>query len=556
LNHPIILKKLNLTVVLLGAAFVIYSCAAVSAPGGGPVDETPPAFISALPEAGSLHFEGGPVVLRFSEYIDEKSLKNTVKVSPRLDPPIDIKYGDDEIILDFPKNLLPDQTYVITISRSLKDERGVALNQSIQVAYSTGSVIDEGQISGRVYGKDSYAVHLWKLKMGFEDSVFFKEPLYVSEADDEGNFNFKYLAPGEYVLIGIEHSAAGAVLVPQRMAYGVSPEKTYSLTGNQSIEGIPLQPKRETPNLKISHGEWIGKRWGRIHFNQELDGVTFDGFMITDAEQNVHQPEYYQDAQDRKRFLLISPDTLSGGKAELRLNTVFSNEDTLLTDGKINFRVPAKADTTHVKRVAPESVVTVHREKDGGPVVPIVFSKPIISVSDSAFFMVADTDTVVTKIEWINPTEIDFLPPDGWKEKTGYQLMIITDKLTPIEGKSLEDSIEFVVMKSGKKLGYGGMNGTVEKNGLTPLLELQSLKREAEVFRSYVNSDHHFDFKLIPEGPYRLMIIDDRDRNGDYSYGSVQPFQTSEWFYIHPDTFDIRANWDINVGHLTIGEGK
>ena len=131
------MKKCTYIIASLGTAWLIYSCAAVSSPGGGPKDEIPPILISAEPEEGSLHFSGGPVVLSFSEYIDEKSLQNAVKISPRLEPLVEIKYDDDKIILDFPKELLSNQTYVITISRNLKDERGVALEQSIQAVSYT-----------------------------------------------------------------------------------------------------------------------------------------------------------------------------------------------------------------------------------------------------------------------------------------------------------------------------------------------------------------------------------------------------------------------------------
>ncbi len=549
------MKKCAYIIALLGTAWFIYSCAAVSSPGGGPKDEIPPILISAEPEEGSLHFSGGPVVLSFSEYIDEKSLQNAVKISPRLEPLVEIKYDDDKIILDFPKELLSNQTYVITISRNLKDERGVALEQSIQVAYSTGDLIDKGKISGRIHGEDSYAGHLWKLDKGFVDSIFFTEPLYVSEADDNGNFNFKYLAPGDYVLLGIERSAAGASLVSQRMAYGVCPERMYSLGRDDELKGIIMRPKRETPPLKMTHGELLGQRWGWLHFNQVMkDDVILDGLSIIDSEQNEHGPEIFKDQQNQERFLVISPETLSIGKAELILNTVFSGKNTLLDDAKINLRVPSKVDTSYIKWTKPEGIVTVRRQKDGGPVVPIVFSKPVISTSDSAFFMVADTDTVVMDIQWINPMEIAFLPPGGWQEKTQYKLMIFSNKLIPLEGKMLKDSISVVRINSEKKLGYGGLSGTIKKDGINPLLELRSLKKEPEIFRSSLNSNLQFEFKNIPEGPYHLMIIDDRDRNGDYSYGSAYPFQPSEWFYIHPDTFDVRANWDVDVGLIKMEE--
>lgn len=553
--HSYKLKKYCHNIALIGIAFMIYSCAAVSSPGGGPLDETPPDFISAIPEAGSLRFEGGKITLKFSEYIDKKSLKNSIKISPRLNTPIELIYDDDEISLNFPENLLKDQTYVVTINRNLKDERGVALEQSIQVAYSTGAIIDEGEISGRIYGKEAYAVHLWKLEKGFEDSLFFTEPLYVSEADDEGNFKFKYLGPGDYVIICIERGAAGAKLVPQRMAYGVTSKKIYSLAKNESLNGITMRPNREKLPIKLTHGEWKGKRWGWMYFNRELEGnIVLNGVTIIDSDEKVYRPRIYKDTQDQKRFLLISPDTILAGKAVLKLSSVFSSVDTILANSKINFRIPAKSDTIHLKRTKPESLVSIQRNKDGGPIIPIVFSKPVISISDSAFFIVTDTDTVMTKVNWVNPMEIAFIPPNGWKEKTIYKLIVFSEGLTPIEGKTLKDSIAYVNIKSEKKLGYGGLSGSIEMKDVNLLMELKTLKKEPKFFYSTVNSEQQFHFKYIPEGPYRLTLIDDRDRNGKYSYGIAYPFQASEWFNIYPDTFDVRANWDIDVGSLRIGK--
>ena len=54
----------------MNVSILIYSCAAVSAPEGGPKDETPPQLISSNPESGTLQFKGGKVTLSFSEYID------------------------------------------------------------------------------------------------------------------------------------------------------------------------------------------------------------------------------------------------------------------------------------------------------------------------------------------------------------------------------------------------------------------------------------------------------------------------------------------------------
>ena len=66
LLHLIILKKCAHTVASLGTVWLIYSCAAVSSPGGGPKDQIQPILISADPKEGSLHFSGEPLDLRFS----------------------------------------------------------------------------------------------------------------------------------------------------------------------------------------------------------------------------------------------------------------------------------------------------------------------------------------------------------------------------------------------------------------------------------------------------------------------------------------------------------
>ena len=556
MNYKNIISNLKTIYWIIFTPFFIYSCAAVSPPKGGPEDTTPPELIESNPKAGTLEFKGGKVILRFSEYIDEKSISSAIQVSPVLDPPVEIKYDDDQIILEFPNNLLPDQTYVITINRNLKDERKVALEQSIQIAFSTGKIIDQGEIKGQIHGEDNYVVHLWKLLDGFADSIFVSEPLYISEANDEGLFSFKYLSPGNYSLLGLERAAAGAALVPERMAYGVSPQKIYSLSMDSIISEVPLRPIFETPQLKLNYGEWVGRKWGWINFNQELDNPIFEGIKLVDAEQREIKPRLIQDIEDKKKFLMISPDTLSKGKSEFIINDLSTSGASTLKNAKLSFRTVSKIDTSHLKILKPESSKSIRLDKDGGPIVPIIFSKPILEFSDSAFMVVSDSDTVVTKVNWANPIEISFKPISGWLQKKDYQLMIFSDGLTPIEGKSLKDSIVFINMKSEKALGYGGLSGVLVYESQSTIVELMSLENKSEIFYSSVNSNYEFEFNKIPEGPYSMMIIDDRNADNIYSYGSVFPFKASEWFYVHPDTFKVRANWDIDIGAIKLLEGK
>jgi len=545
-------KNIIIAFIFVNVSILIYSCAAVSAPEGGPKDETPPQLISSNPESGTLQFKGGKVTLSFSEYIDEKSVSNSIKISPRLEDSPTITYEDDKLILYFPDTLLNDQTYVVTINRNLTDERKVAIDQSFQVAFTTGDIIDEGIISGRVYGDEEYAVHLWKVTSELSDSIFFTDPLYVTEADKEGNFEFKYLAAGNYVILGVDRSASGNKLIPDRMAYGVSSKKVYKLEEKSQINYIPLRVKKQIPLIKLTHGEWVGQKWGWIYFNQEIDSLNIDNIILTDESNKQFSPSIFRDIQDKTRALLILDDTLAKGKVEL---DIFSKIESL-DRKKINFRVSGKRDTTNIKRIKPEGAKTIRVEKGGGPSIPIVFSKPIIQIEDSVIIMITDSDTLIEKANLINPIQINYTPSIGWVEKTDYNITIISEKLRPIEGKLFLDSTITIPIKSEKKLGYGGISGFINKNHNKTLLKLTSLNDTSKFFYSPIDTNLKFIFKSIPEGAYSLSLIIDEDNNGSYTFGAVIPFQPSEWFYIYPDTFNIRSNWDIDVGTIKIEEGK
>jgi hypothetical protein len=534
----------------------IYSCAAIAPPSGGPEDKTPPEFLTSAPESGSTGFNGGEVRLQFSEYLDKKSVNTAISISPLTEPAVEIKYKDDEIHLNFPNSLMNDQTYIITVNRNLKDERNVPLDQSVQVAFSTGNTIEDGKIMGRVYGEDRYAVHLWKVDAELEDSLLLSKPLYISEADDNGFFQFNYLSAGNYATLAVERSAAGLPLVPNRIMYGTSPEKLYSLTFNAVIKNIPFMTHREIPKIKLTHVDWQGSKWGWIHFNQDLDNFNFEEMIIMDSDSKEQRPRYFQDNQDGSRLLLILDEALANGKVDLMIDKISLNGNSEIRNTKISFRASNKPDTTNIALLNPPPSSIINKDNKDGPIIPIIFSKPITSFSDSAFRMIADTDTVAINIDWNNPTEFSFVPPDGWKEKTDYRLMLFSGELTPIEGKSFIDSIKFLDFISKKKVGYGGLMGSVEPRNKSFLLQLKSITNNPEHFFSNVNSDNEFYLKNIPEGQYKLMMINDGDNNKAFTPGSVSPYKSSEWFYIFPDTFEVRANWDIDIGKMKIEDNN
>ena len=535
-------------------SIIFFSCASISPPNGGPEDETPPELISSFPESGALLFKGNKIELRFSEFIDESSIANAFTISPTLDDEMKVIYKNKEILIDLPDNLLEDQTYVISISSKLKDERGVFLDKTKQIAFSTGAMIDNGKIEGKVYGEGYHSVHLWKVKEELNDSLFFTKPLYVSDADQNGNFIFDYLSKGKYAILGIERSASGAILNTSRMAHGLSPQLEYALTDDKLIiSDIHIKSSRKEPVFNIDYIDWKAKRWGSIFFNLGLDNVNFEEIFIIDEKEKKNYLNYYQSNVNKNEFLIISNEKLDPGKNELIIKNVKSNGKMLTNEIKIGIIVRDDQDKEPLSILDPSSKITINPDGVSGPAIPFLFSKPLLSLGDSAFFLINENDTSLIYPDLITPQQISIFPESGWKEKNSYLVKILSKQIETIDGKSFLDSLIFIEIDSGKKLGYGSLIGKLDDSisrKINPIIGLKRMEIDSVMYFEKLKSNSRFEIENILEGKYKISVISDADSNNDFTGGSFFPLKASEWFYEYPDTFQIRANWEIDVGQI------
>jgi len=526
----------------------------VAPPSGGEVDTTAPELLQVNPAPGSPYFKGGDVQLVFSEYIEEKSVEKAIQIAPRLGIPLDLKYKGKEIWLNFPTELKSDQTYVISISRNLKDEHGVNLDESIQIAYSSGDYIDMGSISGKVLGLGDYALHLWIAAE--DDSLLWKPPQYVIETGENGNFNFKYLSPGDYVMLALERSAGGLALIPERMNYGIPSHKIYHLEQDQSIENIFIRTRKEAPALALSRAEWLGQNWGWLYFNQTIYNLQINSLEIITENGALIQPDYFHDSQDLSRLLMFSSDTLTPGRISIRLEAE-TLEDSLFIRDSLEARVPALLDTSALELLKPASLIEISPDQDGGPNLLLIFSKPVFSTDQKALILTQGAeDTVEVEINWTNPMQMELLPVLDWKPNNRYSLKINTGNFIPYEGKAMQDSLIYIKINTGNQIGYGGLLGKVDSSRHTTLsVELKSVNNPQQEFIEVLNSDLQFRFNHIPEDIYKLILFEDLNKDGKYSFGKAYPYEPGEWFFQYPDSIKIRANWDLELLPFHINSG-
>jgi hypothetical protein len=192
------LNKILLALCLL----VLFSCASVKAPQGGPLDSDPPKLKSTTPAILTNLNQGQKITLSFNEFIKEQSLKNAIELFPTVNQKIDFEYYGKEVIITLPSNLDKDKTYVISLNSNLSDEQNVKLNDNIVIPISLSNSINQAAIKGKIFGSYSKpSILLWK---GIIDKSELpsRKPDYIISSNDK--FSFGYLAYDKYTVLAVD----------------------------------------------------------------------------------------------------------------------------------------------------------------------------------------------------------------------------------------------------------------------------------------------------------------------------------------------------------------
>ena len=199
--HLMFLNQLN-KILLALCLLVLFSCASVKAPQGGPLDSDPPKLKSTTPAILTNLNQGQQITLSFNEFIKEESLKNAIELFPTVNQKIDFEYYGKEVIITLPSNLDKDKTYVISLNSNLSDEQHVKLNENIVIPISLSNSINQAAIKGKIFGSyNKPSILLWK-GMIDKNELLSKKPDYIISSSDK--FSFGYLAYDKYTVLAVD----------------------------------------------------------------------------------------------------------------------------------------------------------------------------------------------------------------------------------------------------------------------------------------------------------------------------------------------------------------
>ena len=215
-----------INLVILVFFSVILSCANQQPPGGGEEDKTPPKVRIISPKPGSVNFRGNSLVFEFDEYIDRRSFQDAFRMSPQVKGDIEFSWGAKDVEVRFPKDLEKidaNKTFVVNISTALKDIRVNSIDEAVNFAFSTGTIIGRGGLTGTVYNnnKKITSVYVYDLSKSYDPTI--NIPDYFTESSAEGSYTLTNMAPGKYRIISIIDEDRNLLFTSERESYGVLP---------------------------------------------------------------------------------------------------------------------------------------------------------------------------------------------------------------------------------------------------------------------------------------------------------------------------------------------
>ena len=578
-------------VVVLAA--ILYSCASIGRPEGGPKDYDPPRFVGSTPVAGAINNKRTKVSLQFDEFIKlEKATEKVVVSPPQIQQP-EIKASGKRIQVNLLDSLKPNTTYTIDFSDAIVDNNEGNPLGNFAFTFSTGAQIDTMEVSGTVLDASNLEPIkgiLVGLHANLNDTAFTKLPFdRVARTDSRGRFSIRGVAPGKYRIFGLMDSdqnfaftqkseviAFNDSLIIPRMEERLRMDTAWvdSLTYDTIVEKKYMHYLPDDVILRafkeLNYSQYLIKSErlvpqkftlyfaGKADTLPVLKGLNFedkDAFIIEKNQRNDTIHYWVKDS------LLYKQDTLALSLTYLytdTLNQLIPRTDTLKLVSKqktLTKEEPEKKKKKKKKDEEDEPEPTKFLPVNvGAPSsmdvygsISLTFDEPIARFDSAAIHLKEKVDTLWKDI----PFEFEqdslnlkrFNLYYDWEPGNEYEFSVDSTAFHGIYGL-FTDKIKqgFKVRKLEE---YASITFLVTGADSTAFVEL--LDAQDKVVRQRRLTDGGYaDFYFLNPGKYCARLVNDRNGNGIWDTGNFEKGEQPEEVYYYNMILEPKANWDLD----------
>ena len=571
---------------------MLYSCASIGRPDGGPYDETPPRFIGSTPAAGALNNQRTKVSLLFDEFIKlEKATEKVVVSPPQVQQP-EIKASGKRIQVNLLDSLKANTTYTIDFSDAIVDNNEGNPLGNFTFTFSTGTQIDTMEVSGTVLDASNLEPIkgiLVGLHSNLNDSAFTKLPFdRVARTDSRGRFSIRGVAPSKYRIYGLmdadqtftfnqksEVIAFNDSLVIPRMEERIRMDTAWvdSLTYDTIVERKYMHYLPDDLILRafkeFNYSQYLIKSErlvpqkftfyfaGQADTLPTLKGLNFDERDAFVIEKNPRNDTIHYWLKDS---LLFKQDTLAISLTYLytdTLNQLVSRTDTLNLVSKQKYKKeePEKKKKKKKKDEEDEPEPTKFLPVNvGAPSsmdvygsISLTFDEPIARFDSAAIHLKEKVDTLWKDI----PFEFEqdslnlkrFNLYYDWEPGNEYEFSVDSTAFHGIYGL-FTDKIKqgFKVRKLEE---YASITFLVTGADSTAFVELLDAQDKV-VRRRRLTDGGYADFYFLNPGKYCARLVNDRNGNGIWDTGNFEKGEQPEEVYYYNMILEPKANWDLD----------
>ena len=587
---------------LLMLMIVVYSCASMGNPDGGPYDEEPPKFVRSTPKPFAINSKEKKVTIEFDEFIKlEKAAEKVVVSPPQLEQP-EIKASGRKVVVGLVDSLRPNTTYTIDFADAIVDNNEGNPLGNYAFTFSTGTTIDTMEVSGTVLSASDLEP-VKNIQVGLHsdlsNSAFMKKPFdRVSRTDSRGHFSIRGIAPGKYRIYALMDgnqnylfdsktemiAFSDSIIIPameDAMRQDTSWKDSLTIDTIKSVGYTRFLPddiilrafKEENDRQYLTRSERDKENHFVLTFSARADtlptlkGLNFDerdAFIIEKTDRNDSICYWIKDS------LIYQMDTLEIQMDYLATDTLdrlVPQTDTLFLANKLT---RAEREKLEAKAAEEKEKERKKKEKKGEKIEPeptkfltlnvdapsafdldrnvyLSFDEPVASIDTAAIHMEIKKDSLWEEIPFlfvsdsVLPRKYEILAE--WEPEKEYQLSIDSMAFKGVYG--LHTNKVKQTMKVKKLNEYGTILLNITGADSTAVVEL--LDGSGKVLRQQrITPQNTADFYYLNPGTkFYIRLFNDRNGNGVWDTGKYSEHLQPEEVYYFPKVWEMKANFDF-----------
>ena len=521
------------------------ACANQVAPTGGPKDSVPPQIVKAIPENQTLLFQEDEIVFIFDEFIKTAAYEKEIFISPYLEKRPKIIVINKKLKIKFQEPLRDSTTYVITLTDIADYYGNNKLESSYTYAFSTGSVLDSMELSGKVTnpitnkGEEGITLLLFDPDSIVSHDFMKKKPLYISKSDKSGNFYMPYLSRRPYAIYGVDDAdkSNSYSQVSEKIALTEEPLIVFpdSSVSVESLSFYTFLPDEEAPRIKKY--DWLSDSTLYVELNERILVSPLKMAMTDTLGGDSLMIERWNYVAEPDPFLLISSSQKRTDKARLIL---FSLTDSLGNTADTTLEISGKSVGKIPEKPLVQAPKWDQERKGWTSYLPFLLGN-----NDSSWISLRDTGTQNLPIrQEISHYQFFIGPKDSLSYSLPYNLKY-NGKLF----QSTEDTLYSYPVNWPDTRTFGSLEGHLVVEEYDGPVVLSFLIGNKITFRMY---ERNFNYPEIAPESYSIQVILDTDSNQCWTPGSLYPYRMPEKIILHTEQLSIRPNWSLEDHEIFI----